>query len=622
MRKTRLLLSYVALSVLAACGGGGGGSATLSPSAPTSIAGVVIDGYIEGANVCLDLNSNGGCDTGEPSATTKADGSYSLSYNGDTTGLHVVSVIPATAKDKDDNGLTLAQAGKAAFTLMAPAPQANSTDTHVTPLTTLVSNQMVQTGEKNAASVEKQLKQQLGISSNLLNNDFKATSSADNKNAAELSVAISNAISAAQGVLSSSTAFQTALGTTDATKIQAAAQQAAVNLVVKTVVPSIIDKSTGTLNASVTSSTVIESTQTTATNVSKSLAVATNAPKAIPGTIQAFIDGLIVGNSNNSGDYIDASGTRVNGKYSGYKNALEISYLKGDIATSTGTEKNMVLVGNSWFKRYQDGTNYFLTTNGWVIEDVNAPGQPDGDCMSIKQTAYGPNQQICLTKFDYSGKKVSDLISDPCKDNNGNTITGCDVNTVFPASTYAYRLNMAYAQEAYKMWVSTAWNGYGDGLNPKQTTLDGWVKFVKENKIGNTTGNSCNTAYTITTYDATAQTGTIAFADMSKYKDCDEVWKNMSSAKYTETQKFAFKKVNGETVMTYQSPLIYAKNNPSDSSSFANRMFGTYNGKIFDGEYWPTNIKYVIGLDGATKIGNKNLLDTYLKMVGAPAFPY
>jgi len=118
---------------------------------------------------------------------------------------------------------------------------------------------------------------------------------------------------------------------------------------------------------------------------------------------------------------------------------------------------------------------------------------------------------------------------------------------------------MAYAQEAYKMWVSTAWNGYGDGLNPKQTTLDGWVKFVKENKIGNTTGNSCNTAYTITTYDATAQTGTIAFADMSKYKDCDEVWKNMSSAKYTETQKFAFKKVNGETVMTYQSPLIYAK---------------------------------------------------------------
>jgi hypothetical protein len=621
MRNAKLFFTCAALFVLTACGGGGGTGA-LTPASSTTIAGAVIDGYIEGAIVCLDLNANGNCESSEPSATSKADGSYSISYTGDTSGLHIVSVIPATAKDKDDNGLTLAQAGKAAFTLMAPAPQANSADTHITPLTTLVSNQMVQTGTKDAASVETQLKQQLGISSSLLNNDYKASTSTANTNAAELAVAISNAISAAQGVLSTSAAFKTALGTTDDAKIQAAAKQAAVNLVVKTVVPSIIDKSTGTLNASVTSSTVIESTQATAASSSTTLAIGSNAPKALPGTIQAFVEGLIVGNSSNSGDYIDASGTRVNGKWSGYRNALEITYLKGDIATTTGTEKNMVLVGSNWFKRYQDGTNYYLTTKGWIIEDVNAPGEPAGECMSIKQTASGPNQLICLTKFDYSGKKVSDLISDPCKDSSGSTIAGCDVNTVFPATTYAYKLNMTFDQEAYKLWVSTTWNGFGDGLNPKQTTLDGWAKFVKDNKINNTTGNGCTTAYTITAYDAAAQTGTIAFADMSKYKDCDEVWKNMGTVKYTETQKFVFKKVNGETVMTYQSPLIYAKNNPSDSSSYAQRMFGTYNGKIFDGEYWPTNTKYVIGLDGYTKIGNKNLLDTYLKMVGAPAFPY
>ena len=186
----RLQLTSIALiAVLSACGGGGGGTAGSSSSTVT-IAGAVIDGYIEGAVVCLDVNGNSACDTTEPKATTDSNGNYSISYTGSTTGLHVLTEVPSTAKDKDDGGLTLAQAGKTAFTLQAPAPTVSSTTTHVTPLSSRVSQEMVSSGSTNAATVETQLKTQLGITSNLLNYDFKASTSTANTNAAALAGAI------------------------------------------------------------------------------------------------------------------------------------------------------------------------------------------------------------------------------------------------------------------------------------------------------------------------------------------------------------------------------------------------------------------------------------------------
>ena len=55
-------LSLLTAMLIAACGGGG------TTSSPTTLAGKVIDGYITGATVCLDVNSNNTCDAGEPTA--------------------------------------------------------------------------------------------------------------------------------------------------------------------------------------------------------------------------------------------------------------------------------------------------------------------------------------------------------------------------------------------------------------------------------------------------------------------------------------------------------------------------------------------------------------------------
>jgi hypothetical protein len=73
-------------------------------------------------------------------------------------------------------------------------------------------------------------------------------------------------------------------------------------------------------------------------------------------------------------------------------------------------------------------------------------------------------------------------------------------------------------------------------------------------------------------------------------------------------------------MVVFKVPMIYVKNNPNDSSVW--RLFGEYNNGIWDGTYFPTGYSQTYGLDGSSKIGNKNLLNTYLNMIGAPAYPY
>lgn len=88
MKYTRLAM-VIALGIgFTGCGSSGGGD-TSSNSNPnnsgdtptvtkTTISGTAVDGYISGATVCLDINSNDTCDTDEPSTTTNTDGTYTI----------------------------------------------------------------------------------------------------------------------------------------------------------------------------------------------------------------------------------------------------------------------------------------------------------------------------------------------------------------------------------------------------------------------------------------------------------------------------------------------------------------------------------------------------------------
>jgi len=130
--KKLVVAASVALA-MAGCGGGGGDSS--EPT--TSVSGKLVDGYLAGATVCVDVNANGKCDAGEASATTNASGAFTISgvKTSVATSAALVAEVPSTATDAD----TSAAVGSG-FVLSTPAGK-----TVISPLTTLVQQRIQKT---------------------------------------------------------------------------------------------------------------------------------------------------------------------------------------------------------------------------------------------------------------------------------------------------------------------------------------------------------------------------------------------------------------------------------------------------------------------------------------------
>jgi hypothetical protein len=102
-----------------------------SSGAQEVIAGHVIDGAIEGARVCLDLDRDGRCDGAEAQVYTDAAGAYRLTIPWDSTAPLVAEVIAGRSRDSDQPLSTV----DASFRMASPS-RAYSTD--ITPFSTLV----------------------------------------------------------------------------------------------------------------------------------------------------------------------------------------------------------------------------------------------------------------------------------------------------------------------------------------------------------------------------------------------------------------------------------------------------------------------------------------------------
>lgn len=121
--------------ILTACGGGGGDSpptTTTSTIELTTLSGVVADGYIQGAIVCVDKNANLLCDTSEITTTTNNKGEYRLKdvNSLDATNFPVIALVPVGAIDQDDPAHAISQP----YTLTTPIGK----HAFISPLTSLV----------------------------------------------------------------------------------------------------------------------------------------------------------------------------------------------------------------------------------------------------------------------------------------------------------------------------------------------------------------------------------------------------------------------------------------------------------------------------------------------------
>jgi hypothetical protein len=150
---------------LTACGGGGSSSPTASANTNT-VSGVVLDGPIQGATVCLDLNANLQCDSGEPASTpTDAQGNYAITGITDeqrNADKEWIAVVPAGATD---GGTPFTQP----FVLRAPG----SKPSVISPITHMVQVAMDQ-GAISQDAAQTAVAAQLGVSESSLYVNYSA----------------------------------------------------------------------------------------------------------------------------------------------------------------------------------------------------------------------------------------------------------------------------------------------------------------------------------------------------------------------------------------------------------------------------------------------------------------
>jgi hypothetical protein len=178
----RLVLGMTSAGLLALYGCGGGSSSAANNETPagvvvatTDVSLTVIDGPIENAQVCLDINNNSVCDANEPTGKTDATGKVTIKVNSADVGKYPVIAVVGTDAIDADTGLV-----PTPFTMKAPADQTAV----ITPLTTLVHNHMVSTGSTSAAAADV-VKAQTGINVSLFE-DFSKGATDDHKAAANI----------------------------------------------------------------------------------------------------------------------------------------------------------------------------------------------------------------------------------------------------------------------------------------------------------------------------------------------------------------------------------------------------------------------------------------------------
>ena len=127
----------------------------------TTISGVAVDGYLQGANVCLDKDGDQKCTAADSAiATTTADGGYSLVVDAGDAELYpvLVQVIGGTTIDSDDpNGEPVAKDS----IMNAPVGKYSL----VSPLTTLVQGKIADNSGLDADAAERLVIDDLGIDS-------------------------------------------------------------------------------------------------------------------------------------------------------------------------------------------------------------------------------------------------------------------------------------------------------------------------------------------------------------------------------------------------------------------------------------------------------------------------
>ncbi|MBT4831821.1 MAG: hypothetical protein HON72_00420 [Porticoccaceae bacterium] len=613
---------------LAGCGGGGGSSSIGTEEAlvatESELTGKVIDGYISGATVCLDLNNNYTCDPDEPSALSGAGGSYTFTYEGTIPeGIQILADIPIGAVDED-----LGVVDKP-YSMLAPAAHPEV----VTPLTTLVSQEIQSSaGQLTPEEAEKSVKLMLNIdeSDSLLGNDFVANEDTDLQATAtfvaEVLAVAKDAITKnpATSELTSAQISKASVQTAKSITSDLIASGSSISLAIEDVAMEVTTVVTGQINNIVAAS------------------------KSGDGEVVSLIQEIKEGNLiilSEGGNEIDEGGSIE------YREGLEMEFVyfpdavEGQLVniTSAGNERVAMLVydgprADTWVPiDWDDDVEYRIADTGkWTLtSDLESTGTKISEnCAIFYETGIiEPSSEICFIRKDVSGKQVRDIVPDFCSDGQGGVLEGCDPLADLPSDSFVYDASLTIAENEfggeYILWGGDGWGGYLAAYANEDQTIQGFIDgFLGEPNRYASKGDDCNTAFRIKSYDTEDRSGLIEWADASD-RDCNVgfVW---ADADTTETLPFTVEEVGSETILKTRTPVVLRVNNPDERDPYlifgqAPNLLGEDEDGIYSGSFAPSGYKLTYAFTGNVDyaiFASRVFVDFMLEQAGDPEFPY
>lgn len=611
---------------LAGCGGGGS-SSIATEEAPvateSALTGKVIDGYISGATVCLDLNNNYTCDPDEPSALSGAGGSYTFTYEGTIPeGIQILADIPIGAVD-EDLGLV-----DKPYSMLAPAANPEV----VTPLTTLVSQEIQSSaGQLTPEEAEKSVKLMLGIdeSDSLLGNDFVANVDADLQETATI---IAEVLAVAKEAITNNPATseltpaeisKASVQTAKSITSDLIASGSSIGLAIEEVATAVTTVVTGEINNIVAAS------------------------KSGDGEVVSLIQEIKEGNLiilSDGDNQITENGEIV------FREGLEMEFVyfpdavEGELVdiSSAGEDKVAMLVydgplANTWVPIEWDDNDYRIADNGkWTLPaDLEGSGTKiTENCAIFYDTGIvEPSREICFIRKDVSGKQVRDIVPDFCSDGEDGVLEGCDELADLPSGSFVYDATLTIAENDYggdyTLWGSDGWSGYLDPAYNDDQTIAGFINaFLADPNRHASRGDDCNTAFRIKSYATEDRSGLIEWADASD-GDCGGgfVWADGDT---TETLPFTVEEVGNETIIMTKSPVVLRVNNPDERDPYlifgqAPNGLGQDEDGIYGGTFTPSGFKLTYAFTGNLDyaiFASRVFVDFMLEQGGNPVFPY
>ncbi len=633
MFRLSFIITCVAVS-LASCGGGGGSSNTVvdeltqvdsTPAIQPEVTGRVIDGYIQGATVCLDLNNSYTCDDDEPFGLSGEGGVYSFTYNGSISeGIQILADIPIGAVDED-----LGRVEKS-YNMLAPAENPEV----VTPLTTLVSQEILSSGgQLTPQEAEKSVKLMLEIdeSESLLGNDFVADEDADIQRTATF---VAEVLSAAKEAITNDPA------TADLTpaEISKASVQAAKSITTELVASgSSNDLAIEDVDSAVTTIVTGE--------INNIVAASKSGDGEVVSLIEEIKEGnlIIVSEGDNEitedGEIVFREGLEMEFVY--FPDAVE--GVLTDIS-SAGEDKVAMLVdegplADTWVPIEMTlDDDYRIAANGkWTLPaDIEGSGTKIiENCAFFYDAGTDvPTEEFCFVRKDVSGKPIRDVVPDLCSDGEDIEV-GCNEFAELPSGSYVYDTTVTTPENdlggSYVLWGSNGtWEGYLPFSSNDDQTIQGFIDvFLADPNRVAFKGDDCNTAFRVKSYDIEDSSGFIEWADNSNGTCGDEdfMW---AEGDTPETLPFTVETVGSEIILKTRTPVVFRVNNPDERVPFlifsqAPSGFGQNEVGIYSGEFVPSGFKmsfpFTGNLDYAI-FASRVFVDFVLEQSGAPEFPY